>query len=97
LAVDGRLKGGHDIKERDPGLSSALDWVRAKLSGNEVDDALPVCILFGPQAECAQRIAWCATIAKDSRAALAAHRDSLMPLDGAQMVWNRGGHLIALR
>ncbi len=71
--------------------------MRAKLGCKQIDDALPIRIFFSPEAEGGHRIAWRTAVTENSRALLTADGDGLMPLDGAQIIWDRGGHLIELR
>lgn len=69
----------------------------AKLRRDEIDSAFPICILFGLQSESRESIAGRTAITENPRTTFTAYRDGLMPLDGAHVVWNRGGHLLTLR
>jgi hypothetical protein len=71
--------------------------MRAKLDGDKINDALPIRNVIGIQTERDENIGRRPAVTKYPRAILAAHREGLVPLDGAQVFWNRGGHLIALR
>ena len=69
--------------------------MRAKLDRDLVYGTLPSHGFISTQAENSERILWRATIAKHARAFLTADGDSLVPLDRAQVIGNRGGHLRA--
>ena len=71
--------------------------MRAELGGDEINHALPVGIVFSPQTERGKGFDWRSAIPENPRTLLAAHGDGLMPLNGAQVFWNRGGHLFTLQ
>jgi hypothetical protein len=68
--------------------------MRAKLGSEQIDDAFPTGVVLGLQSEGDQRIAGRPAIAKDPRTLLTADSYGLMPLNGAQVIGDRGGHLI---
>jgi hypothetical protein len=71
--------------------------MRAKLGSEQIEDAFPIGIVLSLQSEGNQCIARRPAIAKNPRTLLAADGYGLMPLNGAQVIWDRWGHLIELR
>lgn len=71
--------------------------MRAKLGCDEIDDTLPIGVVFRLQAKRKKSVTRGTAVPKNPSALLAAHRNGLMPLNGAQVFWNRGGHIFALR
>lgn len=60
-----------------------------------IDRFLPSDRVIGRQAECCQRVARCTAIAKNARARLAADGNGLMPLNGIEVIGDRGGHVFS--
>jgi len=71
--------------------------MRAKLCGNEINDAFPIGARLGLKPEREKRIGRRASIPENPSALLTAHSHGLVPLDGAEIIWNRRGHLGELR
>lgn len=69
----------------------------ANLCGDDIDDALPIRARFCVEPESEKRIGGRSSISENSRALLAADSHGLMPLNGAEIIWNRRGHLGELR
>jgi len=65
----------------------------ADFSGDDIDDALPVGASFGVEPEREKRICRRSPVPEDLRALLTADSHGLMPLNGAEMIWNRRGHV----
>lgn len=66
--------------------------MRADLCSDDIDDALPIRARFGIEPEREKRIGRRSPIPENPRALLAADGHGLMPLNGAEMIWNRRGH-----
>jgi len=67
--------------------------MRADFSRDDIDDALPIRARLGIEPEREKRIGWRSPIPENPRALLAADSHGLMPLNGAEMIWNRRGHV----
>jgi len=76
-------------------LGRAHHRVGAEFAGNLIDDALPARPILRVQTKCDERILWRTAVFEDARTLLPADGNGLMPLDGAKMVGNRGGHFTA--
>lgn len=71
--------------------------MRAKLGSDEVHHTLPSGASLTLQSESRERVIGQTAITKNARALFAADGNGLMPLDGADVIWDGRGHLIALR
>ena len=67
----------------------------AQLSRDQIDGFVPIDIIAVCQANCGERIARRTAVPKDPRAGLPADSDGLVPLNGVDVVGDRGGHQIS--